>query len=131
MSIYGTHPDLPKALLKRLLPRGACRDCVYRARTAARMAFFWARNRCPNCSCTHRQLWDARSQAMTATANTFVIKVRDRYLVDIVDRGCVSHIVVGSKSNAKHFDSIADANDYRQQHTGLLIYGYSTIEPLS
>ncbi len=54
MSWYGTHPVVSKKLAKDLLPRGACKLCVYRMRVfyrnfineAEEVVFF---PRCPRC----------------------------------------------------------------------------------
>lgn len=66
MSTYGTHPDLDLALVRAALPKAACRDCVYRAATVARMdrPRGWV---CPRCGLTYEMLERARRSCREST----------------------------------------------------------------
>lgn len=67
MSTYGTHPDLPLASVRHALPKGACRDCVYRAATFVRLYALWG-NKCSRCGLTLNQLVEARERVKQAKA---------------------------------------------------------------
>jgi hypothetical protein len=53
MSWYGRHPRAPRAEVRRLLPPGACKLCVYAFRVMwpdlARVALYGAGRTCPRC----------------------------------------------------------------------------------